>query len=104
MSETRDAAENKQEEEAVEFYLQRLNGHAWGMALGVLFGLALLVATLILVVRGGEDVGQHLGLLSSYFWGYDVTYVGSLVGFVYAFVVGYLTGRVICGVYNRASR
>jgi hypothetical protein len=46
-------------------------------------------------------VGQHLGLLSNYFPGYRVTFVGSLIGFVYAFVIGYGLGRLIAGVYDR---
>jgi len=91
-------------EEAVETYLRRLNGRAWGIALGVLSGLALFFATIVLVWRGGPNVGQHLNLLSVYFPGYRVSILGSLIGFVYAFVVGYATGRVLCGVYNKVAR
>ena len=92
------------DDQAIENFLQSLNGRAWGIALGLLFGLGLFVATNFLVLRGGEDVGTHLGLLSVYFPFYDVTFLGSVIGFVYAFVVGYAMGRVICGIYNRAAR
>jgi hypothetical protein len=88
----------------IESYVVRLNGRAWGIALGLLFGLGLFVATNVLVLRGGHMVGSHLGLLSIYFPGYAVSFVGSLVGFVYAFVVGFATGRIVCAVYNVASR
>ena len=91
-------------EPEVERYLLRLNGRAWGIAVGLLFGLALFAATNFLLILGGKNVGQHLSLLSVYFPGYEVTFVGSLIGFVYAFVVGYATGRIICGVYNLAAR
>lgn len=91
-------------EEEVESYLLRLNGRAWGIACGLLFGIGLFVATNFLLIVGGENVGQHLSLLSVYFPGYAVTFVGSLVGFVYAFVVGYATGRIVSGVYNLAAR
>ena len=91
-------------EPEVERYLLRLNGRAWGIACGLLFGLVLFAATNILLILGGKNVGQHLSLLSVYFPGYEVTFVGSLIGFVYAFVVGYATGRIICGVYNLAAR
>jgi hypothetical protein len=30
-----------------------------------------------------------------------VSFVGSLIGFVYAFVGGYGLGRIVGGVYNR---
>lgn len=91
-------------EEEVESYLLRLNGRAWGIACGLLFGIGLFAATNFLLLLGGENVGQHLNLLSVYFPGYEVTFLGSLIGFVYAFVVGYATGRIICSVYNLAAR
>jgi hypothetical protein len=91
-------------EREVESYLLRLNGRAWGIACGLLFGLVLFAATNFLLILGGENVGQHLNLLSVYFPGYEVTFLGSFVGFVYAFVVGYATGRIICSVYNLAAR
>lgn len=93
-----------EESSAVDNYVRRLNGHAWGVALGMLFGVGLFLATLALVIRGGEDVGAHLGLLSVYFPFYDVTVGGSFLGFMYGFLVGYLTGRLLCAVYNLTSR
>lgn len=81
--------------------IQRLNERAWGIAVGLLCGLGLFIATNILVIRGGPNVGQHLGLLGQYFPGYRVTFVGSIIGFVYLFVLGYVLGRVIGAVYNR---
>jgi len=79
----------------------RLNGRAWGIALGLLMGGGLFLATMVLVIKGGPDVGKHLSLLSVFFPGYRVTFLGSVVGFVYAFVLGYALGRLIGSVYNR---
>lgn len=81
--------------------LARLNARAWGIALGLLLGGGLFLATMILVMRGGPNVGQHLSLLRAYFPGYSVTIQGSFIGFVYGFVMGYALGRVIGMVYNR---
>lgn len=81
--------------------LARLNARAWGIAMGLLLGGGLFVATMFLVMRGGQNVGQHLGLLRAYFPGYSVTIPGSFIGFIYGFVVGYALGRVIGMVYNR---
>ncbi len=81
-----------------------LNARAWGIAMGLLLGFGLFIATNILVLKGGLRVGLHLGLLAVYFPGYRVTFVGSLVGFVYAFVVGYAFGRLIGTVYNYLLR
>lgn len=89
------------EDETLRNALLRLNARAWGIGMGLLLGIGLLLATNILVVRGGEDVGQHLELLGIYLPGYRVSFLGSLLGFVYAFVGGYGLGRVIGAVYNR---
>ena len=79
----------------------KLNERAWGAAGALLGGLGLFVATNILVLKGGENVGAHLGLLRYYFPGYRVTFLGSLIGFVYAFVLGYMVGRAVGWIYNR---
>jgi len=68
-----------------------------------LFGGGLFRATVFLVIRGGPTVGQHLALLSVFFPGYQVTWLGAFIGFVYAFVFGYALGRVIGSVYNRLA-
>jgi hypothetical protein len=78
----------------------RLNARAWAVAMGLLFGGGLFVATNILVLKGGDVVGPHLGLLGVYLPGYRVSFLGSLIGFVYAFVIGYALGRVVGTVYN----
>lgn len=96
--------ERENDQEVAAGYLVSLSGRAWGLALGMIFGLGLFAATNVLWLKGGQQVGKHLGLLGEYFPLYDVSFVGSLVGFVYAFVIGYVTGRVICFVYNRTSR
>lgn len=90
-----------QELQQVRKALLKMNEQGWGIAIGLLLGLSLLAATIILVLKGGDVVGPHLGLLSVYFPGYSVTPVGSLVGFVYAFVLGYGIGRTVSVIYNR---
>jgi len=80
--------------------IARLNARAWGVAMGLLLGFGLFIATNILVLKGGPEVGPHLSLLSVYFPGYRVTFLGSLIGFVYAFVLGYALGRLIGTIYN----
>ena len=70
---------------------------------GLVAGLLLFVATNVLVLRGGDVVGPHLGLLGVYLPGYSVSFVGSLIGFVYAFVIGYALGRLIGTVYNAVA-
>ena len=81
--------------QALEHELVRISGRAWGVAVGLLLGLGLFAATNVLVLKGGVHPGAHLGRLGQIFPGYDVTFTGSLVGFVYAFVIGYGFGRLL---------
>ena len=63
-------------------------------------GFTLFVATLWLVIKGGPDVGQHLGLLRAYYPGYSVTWTGSLVGFAYGALTGAVVGWSVAWLYN----
>ena len=84
--------------------LARIHARAWGVATGALFGGGLWLATIVLVLKNGPNLGEHLSLLSVFMPGYSVSVAGSFVGFVYAFVVGYALGRVIGTVYNATLR
>jgi hypothetical protein len=89
------------EDRAFQDVIQQLNGRAWGIAMGLLLGIGLFVATNFLVLKGGQEVGPHLALIGEYLPGYRVSFAGSLIGFVYLFVIGYGIGRIIGTVYNR---
>jgi hypothetical protein len=93
-----------EEERVIRKRIMRIHEQGWGIAFGMIAGLGLFLATNILVLRGGAVVGPRLGLLALYFPGYRVTFIGSLVGFVYAFVGGYAVGRGIATIYNRLTQ
>lgn len=80
--------------------LLRLNATLHGLVAGLGAGLVLFLATNWLVVKGGPVVGPHLALLAQFFPGYRVTFAGSLVGFAYAFGVGFAAGWGLAHVYN----
>lgn len=84
--------------------LARINGRAWGVSMGLVLGLGLAIATIILVIKGGRVVGPHLGLLGIFLPGYSVTWLGALFGFIYFFFIGYAIGRFIGVIYNATSR
>ncbi|MFM7296617.1 MAG: hypothetical protein ACKO4Q_05260, partial [Planctomycetota bacterium] len=86
--------------------MQRASARAWGIATGLVLGLGLLIATWWLLLRGGENAGAHLGRLAHIFPGYDVSWTGGVLGFLYAFVVGYALGRLLAprSPISRAER
>ena len=89
-----------EEHAAVMRTIIRLNIQVLGITFGLLCGFGLFVATNILLLKGGPNVGAHLGLLGQFFYGYSVSFIGSLIGAVYGFFVGYVAGAVIAVVYN----
>ncbi len=93
-----------QEEEQLDKAVVLLNARLFGIVLGILFGTGLFLVTNFLVLKGGEHVGAHLGLLANFFPGYRVTFLGSIIGFCYAFVLGFLTGGIIGAVYNKFAK
>lgn len=80
--------------------LIRFHAVATGLAGGVICGLGLFAATIWLVVKGGDDPGAHLRLLGQFFVGYDVTYLGSLIGAAYGFATGFLLAYAVARSYN----
>lgn len=92
--------EYKQAREVVLTRLMRLDAKLQGLVFGLVAGLVLFVATNWLVLKGGEVVGPHLALLGQFFPGYEVTFLGSLIGFGYAAVLGYAIGYLVATIYN----
>ncbi len=88
----------------------RLNSKVLGLVLGILFALLVFVATNWLLLKGGpvdkhgnQIIGPHLQLLGQFFIGYKVSFVGSLIGAAWGFVLGTISGSVISWIYNRVA-
>ena len=88
------------EEEQIRKTFVKLNGHVLGFVLGAIGAVIIFLATNFLVLKGGQVVGPHMGLLDQFLIGYSVSFVGSLVGAAYLFVIGYISGLFIAAVYN----
>jgi hypothetical protein len=94
-------------EDVVLTRLLHLDATIQAVVVGIITGLVIFVATNWLILEGGHIgphgepvIGPHLSLLSQFFVGYRVTFLGSLIGFAYGFVSGCLVGYSIARVYN----
>lgn len=95
-------------EQLVLARVMRLNATVLGIVVGLTAGMGLFIATNWLILRGGPItpegdplIGPNLILLNQFFVGFDMTFVGSLIGFAYAFVCGFSIGFVCALIYNR---
>ena len=93
----------KELEKLVERRLLSVNAVSGGVVAGIVAGLGLFVATNWLLLKGDRDPGPHLSLLGQYFLGYRVTFLGSLVGFVWAFVTAFVVFYAGARLYNRVA-
>jgi len=62
------------EEEFIEMVFAKLDPLALGVAMGVVSGVAIFIATAILVIQGGPVVGPTLSLLGHFLYGFEVTW------------------------------
>ena len=74
-----------------------LRKRALGLSLGVVWGLAVFVVTILATMRG---MGNTLKVLSGYYPGYTVSYLGALVGLVWGFIGGFIGGVLIAWFYD----
>ena len=79
-------------QEALARVFPKLDRMAFGLSVGMAAGSLLFLTTLALVLKGGEVVGPHLGLLTQYFPGYRVSPSGGVLGLAYGFVAGFVGG------------
>lgn len=80
--------------------LAKLDGNALGVAIGLLFGVIIFLATNFLLYRGGSVVGPNLALLGQFFVGYEVSFSGSLIGLFYGLISGFILGWLIATIRN----
>ncbi len=80
--------------------LARMDKLAFATSVGSASGLLIFLATIWLVVKGGDVVGPNLRLLENYFFGYTVTVKGAFLALAYAFCWGFLFGWLFAYLRN----
>ena len=81
----------------------RLDVMALAVAMGTVCAVGLFLVTVTLLIKGapsGIPIGPHLGLLDIYLPGYSVSWGGSAIGAVYAWIIGALIGTVWAVLWN----
>jgi protoporphyrinogen oxidase len=89
--------------EAFAQVFSKLDRVAFGLSIGTVCGILLFLATLVLVLKGGDVLGPRLELLENYFPGYSVTPSGSLLGLGYGFFSGFIGGWCFAFLRNTSA-
>ncbi|HSS65474.1 MAG TPA: bacteriophage holin [Gammaproteobacteria bacterium] len=76
----------------------RLNAKALGLALGILWGLSVFLATGWIILMGSS--ADALAELGVFYIGYEISWTGAVVGLGYGFVDGLIGGVLLAWIYN----
>ncbi len=80
----------------------KLKVWAFGLALGIVWGLSLFVLTLIGINTTYADA--FLGVIDSIYPWYSWTVAGAFVGLGLGFIDGFLCGVIVAWIYNRFAK
>jgi len=75
-----------------------LDKKAFGLSTAILWGAAVLLGTIFLLLIGSQ--GATIGRLRKVYYGYSFSYLGSLIGLLWAFVTGFIGGWLFAFFYN----
>lgn len=75
---------------------------AAGLSLGIFGGLLIIVYSLLCSITGyGIEIETFLEAM---FPGYSLTLSGAIVGVVWMFSIGYMSGAVLAWIYNKLAK
>lgn len=80
----------------------KINIKALALSMGITWGLVVFLLTVWFLVMGYN--GTFLAKLGSFYFGYSVSWFGSVIGFAYGFVDGILGGMLIGYLYNKFAK
>ena len=81
------------------FAFQPLDRRAFGIAVGVAAALSIFLLTIAGILLDPEG-RTRLILLAQYFYGYEVSWTGAVIGALWAFGVGFVAGWFVAFVRN----
>ncbi len=76
----------------------KLNIKAFALTCGILWGVGLLLITWWIILLEGAT--NEITMFGRVYLGYNISPLGSLIGFVWAFVDGIIIGAILAWVYN----
>ena len=79
----------------------RFNVKSFALTCGIVWGLGLFAGTWWIIVFDG--VTEEITFLGRFYRGYNISPLGSIVGLVWAFLDGLISGAIFAWLYNLIS-
>ena len=79
----------------------KLSVKSFALTCGIIFGVGFMLATWWLIIMGTP--GDIMIKFAKFFIGYSFTYIGGLIGLVWAFVYGFVIGGIFAWLYNKLA-
>mgnify|MGYP001367910496 CR=1 FL=1 len=95
-----DAAVEETEDVLIESAFAKIDPVALGVAVGVVSGFGIFMASVVLLLRGGSAPGPTLSLLGNYLFGFEVTWGGAVIGLLEGGLLGFAVGALAAGLRN----
>lgn len=83
------------EDTVIEVAFAKIDPFALGVAVGVVSGLGIFMASAILLLRNGPVAGPTLSLLGNYLFGFEVTWTGAVIGLFEEGMLGFAAGSLL---------
>lgn len=95
-----DEAIEEAEDAVIEVEFAKIDPLALGIAVGVMSGFGIFMASVVLLLRGGPAPGPTLSLLGHYLFGFEVTWGGAVIGLFEGVLLGFAVGALAAGLRN----
>jgi len=79
----------------------KLNVKGFALSLGLFWGFGLLFITWWIILF--EGTSGNITLIGKIYRGYNISFIGSLIGFLWAFIDGIIGGAIFAWLYNTLS-
>jgi protoporphyrinogen oxidase len=84
----------------IEAVFAKLDPFAFGVAVGVVSGLGLFLATAVLLVNRNPIASPMLALLGNYLYGFKVAWTGAVIGLIEGGLIGFSVGALVAELMN----
>jgi hypothetical protein len=79
----------------------KLNVKSFALSIGLLWGFGLLFITWWIIFFDGASGATTL--IGKVYRGYSISFIGSIIGFIWAFIDGTIGGAIFAWLYNTIS-